>query len=243
MRTLMLLSSIAMIGSGIFCIANGTAAFLTVAFVIGLVMLLLGAAEVLVGRRADFDVSEVGVGITKDGVIMLLLGLVIITGQITDDLSAQTLFALLLTVEGVLSFRPDALDLVTTTRDQRIGIGLNLLMLLIGVYMFFNTMFFHLPVMLLIGICMIVLGFRRFAQSFRIDYVRPGFITGNEERLKEAEQDEKRALAKAKEGIREQKIAQRRIDKIKDEIAAEQDVLMSAAVTRQEREAEREMTE
>ena len=57
------------------------------------------------------------------------------------------------------------------------------------------------------------------------------------------DKDEKRALAKAKEGIREQKNAQRRIRKIKDDIAAEQDVLMSAAVTRQERAAEREMEE
>ncbi len=243
MRTLMLLSSIAMIGSGIFCVANGTAAFITVAFVIGIVFLVLGAVEILIGRRADFDESEVGVGITKDGVIMLLLGVVIVAGQITDDLSAQTLFATLMTIEGVLSFRADSLDVISTSRDQRIAIGLNLLMMLIGIYMFFNTALFHIPAMLLVGICMMVFGLRRFAQSFRIEYVRPGFITGNEERLKEAEADEKRALAKAKEGIREQKNAQRRIEKIKEDIALEQDVMMSAAITRQEREAEREMTE
>ena len=243
MRTLMMLASVAMIGSGIFCIANGTAAFLTVAFIIGLVFILRGAIEILIGRRADFDASEVGVSITKDGIIMLLLGIVIIMGQITDDLSAQTLFAVLLMIEGVVSFRDDSLDIMSTSRDQRIGIGLNLLMMLLGIYIFFNTMLFHIPATLLIGICMVVLGLRRFAQSFRIEYIRPGFVTGNEERLREAQEDEKRALAKAKEGIREQKNAQRRISKIKEDIAAEQDVLMSAAVTRQERAAEREMEE
>ncbi len=86
MRTLMMLASVAMIGSGIFCIANGTAAFLTVAFVIGLVFLVLGAVELLVSSRADFDESEAGVSITKDGVIMLLLGAAVIAGQISDDL-------------------------------------------------------------------------------------------------------------------------------------------------------------
>ena len=55
--------------------------------------------------------------------------------------------------------------------------------------------------------------------------------------------DEKRALAKAKEGIREQKNAQRRIAKIKADMAAEQDIMMSAAITRQEREAERNAEE
>lgn len=243
MRTLMMLASMAMIGSGIFCIANGTAAFLTVAFIIGLVFILLGAAEILVGRRADFVENEVGVGITKDGVIMLVIGVVIITGQITDDLSAQTMFALLLMIEGVLSFSADSLDIKSASRDQRVGIGLNLLMMLLGIFLFFNTSTLHIPAMLLIGVCMIVLGLRRFAQSFRIEYIRPGFVTGNEERLREAQEDEKRALAKAKEGIREQKNAQRRISRIKEDMAAEQDVLMSAAVTRAEREAEREMEE
>ena len=243
MRTLMMLASVAMIGSGIFCIANGTAAFLTVAFIIGLVFLVLGAIELLVSRRADFDANEMGVSITKDGVIMMLLGVAVITGQITDDLSAQTLFATLLMIEGVLSCREDSLDIMSTSRDQRVGIGLNILMMLLGIYMFFNTTVFHFPVTLIIGICLVVLGLRRFAQSFRIEYIRPGFVTGNEERLREAQEDEKRALAKAKEGIREQKNAQRRISKIKEDIAAEQDVLMSAAVTRQERAAEREMEE
>ena len=90
---------------------------------------------------------------------------------------------------------------------------------------------------------MIILGLRRFWQSFSIEYSRPSFVTGNEEKLMEAQEDEKRALAKAKEGIREQKNAQRRIAKIKADMAAEQDIMMSAAITRQEREAEREMEE
>ena len=71
MRTLMMIASIAMIGTGIFCVANASAAFLSVAFVIGLVFMLLGALEILIGRRADFDVSEVGVSIAKDGLLML----------------------------------------------------------------------------------------------------------------------------------------------------------------------------
>lgn len=243
MRTLMLIASIAMMGSGIFCVANGSAAFLSVAFIIGLVLLLLAVCELLIGRRGAFDESEVGVGLTKDGVIMAILGVVILTGQVTDDLSAQTLFALLLTVEGVLSFRSDWLDFTRISIDQRVGIALNLIMTLLGIYMFFNNLTLNLPAIMLIGACMIVLGLRRVTQSFNIEYNRPSFITGNEEKLREAQDDEKRALAKAKEGIREQKNAQRRIARIKEDMAAEQDVLMSAAITRQEREAERELQE
>ena len=236
----MMIASVAMVGAGIFCVANASAAFLSVAFVIGIVYILLGVFEVLVGRRADFSVSETGVGFAKDGFLMIIFGIVVLTGQVTDDNSALVMFALWMLVEGVLAFRSEWLDIMETDADSRIGMALSTLMLIIGAYMFFNNSTIRLSATLLIGICMIVLGLRRFWQSFSIEYTKPSFVTGNEEKLMEAQEDEKRALAKAKEGIREQKSAQRRIAKIKADMAAEQDVMMSAAITRQERAAERE---
>ena len=241
MRSLMMIASVAMIGAGVFCVANGSAAFLTVAFIIGLVYILMGAIEILMGLRADFDVSENAVSITKDGIIMLIFGLAVITGQITNDTTAQMLFAMWLTIEGVLSFLPDKTDIMHITGEERLAVAIDFLMLLAGVYMFFNTTLFGFSVTFLIGVALIILGLRRFTQSFKIEYNRPGFITGNEERLIEAQEEEKRALAKAKEGIREQKNAQRRIRKIKEDIAAEQDILSSAAMRRQQRALEREI--
>lgn len=238
MRTLMLLASVAMTVAGVFCVANGSAAFVTVAFIIGIVFLLMGAIEVLIGIRADFDMAENAVSITKDGIIMLIFGLAVITGMITDDTTAQMLFAMWLVIEGVLSSRTDKIDLVRITGEERLSFGLTSLMLVIGIYMFFNVIMFNLPVTLLIGIALILLGIRRFAQSFRIEYSRPSFITGNEEKLEEALAEEKRALAKAKEGIREQKNAQRRIQKIREDIEAENDVINNAAIRRREREME-----
>ena len=236
-----MIASVAMIGAGVFCVANGSAAFLTVAFIIGLVYILMGAIEILMGLRADFDVSENAVSITKDGIIMLIFGLAVITGQITNDTTAQMLFAMWLTIEGVLSFLPDKTDIMHITGEERLAVAIDFLMLLAGVYMFFNTTLFGFSVTFLIGVALIILGLRRFTQSFKIEYNRPGFITGNEERLIEAQEEEKRALAKAKEGIREQKNAQRRIRKIKEDIAAEQDILSSAAMRRQQRALEREI--
>ena len=240
MRTLMLIASVAMIGSGVFCVANGSAAFLTVAFIIGLVYLLMGATEILVGLRADFDVSEKAVSITKDGILMLIFGAVIITGQVTDDTAARILIAAWLAIEGVLAFSTDRIDLMHITTEERIEFGVNAVMLLFGLYMFFNNVLFGAPATFLIGVGLIILGLRRFMQSFVIEYTRPGFITGNEEKLQEALEEEKRALAKAKEGIREQKNAQRRVQKIRDDIEAERDVMNSAAIRRAERELERE---
>lgn len=241
MRTLMMIASVAMIASGIFCIANGSAAFLTVAFIIGLVYCVMGLTEVFVGVRADFDMTENAASITKDGVLMIIFGVVLLSGQVTADSTAQMLIAMWLAIEGVLAFNVEKIDFMNISMEERVRVSVNLLMLGFGVYMFFNITLLNFPVTLLIGISLIIIGLRRFVQSFAVEYNRPGFITGNEQKLREAMEEEKRALAKAKEGIREQKNAQRRIRKIREDIAAEQDVLNNAALRRLEREQEKEL--
>lgn len=241
MRTLMLIASVAMIGSGIFCVANSSAAFLSVAFIIGLVMVLMGLIEVIIGFRANFEISRQSVTIIKDGVLMAFVGAVILSGQVAGDTAASMIFAMWTLIEGVLSMRFDQTDIIHIDTRERINAGISLVMVIVGFYMFFNVATFNLPVTMLIGIAMIALGMRRLFQSFAIEYDRPSFVTGNEEKLREAKEEEKRALAKAKEGIREQKIAQRRIQRIEEDMAAERDVLLSAALEREERELERRL--
>ena len=241
MRTLMLIAGVAMIGSGVFCVANSSAAFLSVAFIIGIVLVLMGLIEIIIGLRADFEISRESVTIIKDGVLMMFIGAVILSGQIAGDTAASMIFAMWAITEGVLSMRFDQVDIVHISTAERISIGISFVMLIVGAYMFFNVATFNLPVTMLIGIVMIAMGMRRLGQSFVIEYDRPSFVTGNEEKLKEAREEEKRALAKAKEGIREQKIAQRRIKRIEEDMAAEKDVLLNAALEREERELERRL--
>ncbi len=243
MRTLMLIASIAMIGSGIFCVANGSAAFFTIAFLVGLLFCAMGILEIFVGIRADFDIKENALSILKYGVLMLLFGIVIMSGQITDDTTALMLFALWLTIEGVVAFSSNMLDVVNITGEQRLEASINVFILVFGMYMFFNMALFNFKTTLLIGAALVILGLKRFITSFKIEYIRPSFVTGNEEKLREALEEEKRALAKAKEGIREQKNAQRRIDKIREDMAAEQDVKNAAEIRRLERKMEDEANE
>ena len=243
MRTTMLVASLAMIASGIFCVANSSAAFLSLAFIIGLVFLVLGACEMIIGQRASFERDEAAVGQIKDGVRTFLIGLVVITAQITDDAVAQMFFGLYLSIEGVFSFKTDWLDVRHVAKGQRVTMSISAAMLVLGIYMLFNMSTFRLPVTMLLGVGFIILGLRKFVQSFDIEYDRPTFITGNEEKLREAQAEEKRALAKAKEGIREQKIAQRRIKRIEADIAAEQDLMMEAQIRKQQKEYEEEISE
>lgn len=230
MRTLMLIISIAMMGTGVFCIANGSAAFITVAFLIGSVYLLMGICEIIIGKKADFDISGRGIGIVSDGIIAIIIGIVVLTGQIVSDTTAQSIFAMWILAEGVISIRGSSLDIYHNTREENTSLLLNLLMILVASYTFFNVSTFNFKAMILIGIAIILTGFRRFRTSFEIEYIRPRFLTGNQDRLDEALAEEKRALAKAKEGIREQKNAQRRIQKIKESMAEEREVLREASI-------------
>lgn len=240
MRIIMLLGSLAMMGVGIFCFANGSAAFISVAFIIGVLLSIMGFIELVIGIRIDYESIRRNIRLTSDGIAMFFFGIVLLSGQVTDDFSAQMLFALWLLIESSMFVNLDGEDLISALKiDGTYGV-ISLAMAVLGLYMFFNTRLMNINAIILIGAGMLLLGLRRFTLSFDIVYSRPGFLTGNKERLDEAIEDEKKALAKAKEGIREQKEAQKRIDRIKEEMAQERNVLTEATLRKQNSAAENE---
>lgn len=238
MRTLMYIGSLAMVASGIFCFANGSATFLSVAFVVGLAFVIVGIIELLLGKKVDIDIFGGGVNFAEDGIIMVIFGLVILSGQITDDITAQMLFAMWLVIEGVIEAGRFVEDFKKDAEFENAAVIVNVAILLLGVYTFFNTRLLNVNAIILIGAGIMLLGLRRFRIAYGIEYNRVGFTAGNQEKLEEAEADEKRALAKAKEGIREQKAAKRRIEKIREEIAQEKSIIRDTVIRKQMLEEE-----
>lgn len=230
MRTLMYIGSLAMVASGIFCFANGSAAFLSVAFVVGIVFIIMGIIELLLGRRADFDVFGGGFNLATDGALLVVFGIVILAGQITDDITAQMIFALWLVIEGAMEINKFVEEFRRSAEFDNASLVVNAATVILGLYMFFNTRLLNVNAIILVGAGIMLLGLRRFRLSFNIEYNRVGFLAGNEERLEEAQADEKKAMAKAKQGIREQKAAKRRIDKIKEDIANERSIIRDTKI-------------
>ena len=239
MRTLMLIGSLAMVGSGIFCFANGSATFISVAFVIGIVFAAMGIIEVFVGTRDDVDIFGNGVNLTTDGIIVFFFGVVMLSGQIADDVTAQMLFALWIMIEALIGAGA-AENFFDRDRTDNADMVLSVAMFAIAMYTFFNTRLLNINAIILVGIMVLLIGLKRFRMSFDIEYNRPGFMTSKREKLEEAKEEEKRALAKAKEGIKEQKEAQRRIEKIKEEMTQERNILTEAALRKQAEEEEKE---
>lgn len=226
----MIISSIGMIGSGIFCLANGSAAFISVAFVVGLIFAIMGIVEMLMGRSAELAQFGRGAAILNEGIRMAIAGVVVLAGQVTDDTAANLFFALWVMIEAVLSLGRSSFELKNNTREENSNFAITAAMLLLSLYMFFNNRILSINAVILIGVAMIFLGLNRFVTSFEIQYDKPRFLTGNEEKLNKALEEEKNALAKAKEGIREQKAAQKRISKIREDMAQEKAVMEEAII-------------
>ena len=243
MRALMLLGSLAMIGSGIFCFANASAAFISVAFVVGVIFAFMGIVEIITGTRADFNVLGKGVNLTTDGIMMLVFGVVVLSGQIVDDATAQLLFATWLMLEALPVAGSHFDDISDAENKDSSDLVLGVAMLAISLYTFFNTRLININAIILVGVAVLMLGLRRFRLSFDIEYNRPGFLTTNQERLEEAMEEEKQALAKAKEGIKEQKAAQRRIEKIKGDIAQERNLLTETTLSKLAADDEKQLEE
>lgn len=243
MRALMLLGSLAMIGSGIFCFANASAAFISVAFVVGVIFAFMGIVEIITGRRADFNVLGKGVNLTTDGIMMLVFGVVVLSGQIVDDATAQLLFATWLMLEALPAAGNHFDDFSDAENKDSTDLVLGIAMLALSLYTFFNTRLININAIILVGVAVLMLGLRRFRLSFDIEYNKPGFLTTNQERLAEAMEEEKQALAKAKEGIKEQKAAQRRIEKIKGDIAQERNLLTETTLSKLAADEEKQLEE
>lgn len=221
MRTIMMLASIAMVGVGTFCIANASAAFASTAFVVGIAMLVIGVVEMLVSRNTNINEDRGDMTFPVGGMLMILVGVAVLSGVVSEDITVAAVFAVVLARDGFIDMFSVGTDFADNTKEENGIFGLGMLCAILGFYLIFNSMLLNLATQMLVGIAIILMGVRRFVAALDIKYSHQGFLTGNEERLADAQMEEKRAMAKAKEGIRESKEAQRRIEKIKQDIANE----------------------
>jgi len=226
MRTLMMLASILCVGTGTFCIANASVPFISVAFVVGAVILIVGICELIVNRVTVMRSYETKSDVAIEGITSVILGIVFLSGQVTEDSAVTTLFALWIMIDGLKAFFVTEgfrvrLESTSNTLTKLLGT----IMTIYGVYLFYNSRFLNAKLLTLVGISLFLLGLNRFRIALAIEYQKPSVLTGNREKLEEARRDEKVAMQKAKEGIRETKAARARIDKAREAIRKEEMML------------------
>lgn len=221
----MMLISIMIVGVGTFCIANSNATFISVAFIVGLALLIMGICELVVNRVTVVQAYETEKDVNAEGFTAVIIGIVFLSGQITEYYAVTAIFALWITEEGLKAFSSADFNIRTQSLTDTFTKLLGVIMTLLGVYMFFNSRLLNLPALMEVGAAMFLLGLSRFRIALAIEYQKPDVLTGNQEKLEDAKRDEKRAMQKAKEGIRETKIARARIEKVKKAIQKEESML------------------
>ena len=213
----MMFASIATVAAGTFCISNSTVPFAGAAFVIGVVLLFLGICELIADRvyAIRHNTEELDV----EGFIYIVLGIVILTGMLAENSAVMATFALWSVIEGLRTMSGKRFNLRDNSKDENVTQLLGVITTAFGIYMFFNIALFNFPVLMMVGIVVFLIGTNRFLFALNIQYNAPEFLTGTHERLAEAKAEEKKAMAKAKEGIRETNVARRKIERLSREAA------------------------
>lgn len=232
MRFFMMLASLFMLGTGTFCIANSSVAIGSLAFIIGLVFCIVGACELFVLRGAESVSANLEKEYITHSVVMIIIGIAFLSGQLVDDNAVKMIFALWMSYDGARMIAEARLIIKDNSREENTYLVLALASLIVGVYMFFDSLLLNINTLALVGVCISILAIRKFRFSTEIEYKRPSFLTGNQEKLQEAEREEKRARARAKAAIRESKELQRRIARIKADINEERRVEAAAKIAK-----------
>ena len=232
MRILSMISSALMVIVGTFCVANSTAAFTSVAFVIGGALLVMGALELIVFRNVGYGDNMITKTYVVQALISTFLGLMFLSGQVSEDVSVSAIFAMMLMTSGLAADFSINIDIRTNSLSEKRTFILGTAMTLLGAYMFFNKSVLDIHVMLLIGVAAILIGIDRFRISMSLDYNKPEFLSKNEEKLERAKREEKRNTRIAIEATRRSREQRNKIKQLEEEISKERARRESAAGAR-----------
>ena len=221
MRLLAMISSAIMVIVGTFCVANSTAAFTSVAFVVGSALLIMGILELVVFRNVGYEENMITKTYVVQAVISAFLGVMFLSGQVSEDVAVTAIFAMMLMTSGLAADFSINIDIKTNSLSEKRTFILDTAMTLLGAYMFFNKSVLNLHVMLLIGIAAILIGIDRFRIGMSLDYNKPEFLSKNEEKLERAKREEKRNTRIAIEATRRSREQRNKIKQLEEEISKE----------------------
>lgn len=204
MRIITVIAGILLTVLGIFSIANAGLSFLSLAFPIGIILMLTGLVECFVYKRIKEDV-DAGHWVLIDGLTTFILGIVVLTGRLAADIAVPVVFGMWSMISGIRGFSVLAFE--TDTKEKNIDFYwafiVSLLNFAIGMYAFFNTSLLHLSVLMILGICFVVQGANVIKIGFDIVYSKPDLIKTKDEKIAEAEEAAKEAKREMKKAIDE----------------------------------------
>ncbi|MCQ4636353.1 DUF308 domain-containing protein [Anaerovorax odorimutans] len=159
MRVLTIISGVLLVLTGVFCFANPGETFLSLAFVLGLIMVINSIIQGIAycwGRSGQNDNNG---WILTEAIITFILGILVLSNQIAADVAIPMVFGMWVMFSGVLR-------VVTATMIDRANKKLNFAWTLItgvlcvlgGIYAFLDPIIAGLAIAVLLGILFVLQG-------------------------------------------------------------------------------------
>ena len=159
MRLLTIISGVMLVLTGLFCFANSGETFLALAFVLGLVMILSSAIQIVSYWWGRKDRTDNNGWIFAEALITFILGILVQASLIAADVAIPTVFGLWVMFSGVLRFVVATMINPSKKKSNFIWTMLiGLIGIFIGIYAFVNPMTANLPIAILLGIIFFVQG-------------------------------------------------------------------------------------
>ncbi len=161
MRILTILSGVLMIATGAFCLMNPGQTFLSLAFIVGLIMVLNGLIHALayfIGRGLHNKGDNNG-WILTDALITLLLGILILCNQLVADTAIPLVFGMWMFVAGILRIEAAThIDKQRKLSNFRTTMVTGLITVLVGLFGFINPLVQWMTAPVLVGIFLLMQG-------------------------------------------------------------------------------------
>ncbi len=179
MRALTIFSGILMLATGAFCLINPGQTFLTLAFVVGIVMVINGIIHTLsylIGRGLNNKGDNNG-WILVDALITLLLGILILCNQLVADTAIPMVFGIWVLVSGIL--RIEAASHINRDRklsNFRSTLITGILTVIVGLFGFINPLVSWLTVVILLGMFLCMQGINIIELGINMPHEKKSYV-------------------------------------------------------------------
>lgn len=150
-----------MVATGAFCFINPGQTFMTMAFVIGSVMVINGVIHALgfLLARGSFGIGDNNGWILIDAILTLLLGILILCNQLTVDMAIPMIFGMWVLVSGLLRFEAATrINRQKKPGNFKAAFITGLVTILVGLVGFINPFVTYVSVIILLGAFLVVQG-------------------------------------------------------------------------------------
>jgi len=217
-RILTIAVGILLAGLGIFSILNAGLAFISLAFPIGLGLMLTGIVECFAYKKAVDD-EEDKHWILIEGLTTFFLGVVVLSGQLAADIAVPAVFGMWSAISGirglvVVLMKGKGDD---TEANYYWDMATGILASLLGIVAFFNNMLFSWSVLMIVGWIIAVQAAVVIKISFSIAYKKPDLIKSKDEKIRSAEKEAAKAKKEMKRAILKAREAKTALKEVEEE--------------------------